>query len=123
MENELYIKQQLIDSIKDNLYDIISSQSDRDELYLIDINEFAIHLTNLLWEILETVTVDVIAALVVEFIIRTKTTFDKEKLRISTKQIKLLMIAAISTYKSHKKKDIEKIVDEVFDKYSMNNNG
>lgn len=123
MENELFMKQQLIDSIKDSLYDIISSQSDRDELYLIDINDFAIHLSNLLCEILETVTADVIAALVVEFIIRTKTTFDKEKLRISTKQIKLLMIAAISTYKSHKKKDIEKIVDEVFDKYSMNNNG
>lgn len=118
MVNELYLKQQIIDSIKDSLYDVLSSQSDEDELYIVDVSEIAIPLADLLLRIIEAAAIDVIASLICDFIKHTKKAFYKEKITISTKQIKLLMIAAISAYKSNKKKDILKIVDEVFNKFS-----
>lgn len=128
MVNNDYSKQLMVDAIKPQLYDICDSQIDENDFHILDLR----FIENLLVEpifqmmvslagsIVANVVANMVTPYVIQFIKNVTFIQENEKLNITKDKAKLLMIAAIESYKNNQSSDLLKIVEDVYEKYFEN---
>lgn len=119
MGNNNYYKQLMIDAIKPHLYSICDSQIDEEDYHFLDLRLIAELLVEPIFQMMMAITGSVVANMitpyVVQFVKNIKFIRETQQINISQDKAKLLMIAAIESYKENQSSNLLKLVEDVYD--------